>query len=182
MISRTRFVAVLAVVIIALLVAGCVTPGGDLGHFVAGVTTEVVSIPIRAIAPRSRPTPQPTPARPHPETPTATPTIIERKVYVRVPVKPTATPHLDITFAINAYRDFRYEDCLCSLEQLLQLASEQSPGYIDALIYAGASAWMLGQDQKAAQYFKKAHQLDPGCEIDVEEFTPRIVKLFDSQE
>jgi hypothetical protein len=79
---------------------------------------------------------------------------------------------------IEAYRDFRYEDSLRILEDYLASASERHPIFLEALIYASASAWMLDDDEMAASLFRKARVLNPDFQIDEDEFSPEIVEFF----
>lgn len=97
---------------------------------------------------------------------------------IKGPLISSPMPHLSLKEAQSAYRAFEYERCLSILEKQLISIPPTTPGYTDALTYAGASAYMLGDDAKAGQYFMQIHVLDPAYRIDEDEFSPQIVSLF----
>ncbi len=98
------------------------------------------------------------------------------------PTEPETTPTPEQRFPLEkaqvAYRAFEYEQCLSILKKQLSTIPTSTPGYVDALAYAGASAFMLGKESKARDYFGRIHSLDPSYRINEEEFSPDIVDLF----
>ena len=93
-----------------------------------------------------------------------------------LPSVPESDPRLKE--GIEAYRDFRYGECLGILERYLARTRQSSPAYVEALVYAGAAAWMLKDDEIASRLFRKARGLNPNFQIDEGEFSPEVMDLF----
>ncbi|MCA9442993.1 MAG: hypothetical protein KC964_19475 [Candidatus Omnitrophica bacterium] len=79
---------------------------------------------------------------------------------------------------IEAYRDFRYSDSLKMLDRYLRDTQAPLHGRVEALVYGGASAWMLGDEGRARAFFQNVRSLDPWYRIDPDEFDPDIMGCF----
>ena len=108
--------------------------------------------------------------------PKPTPKVVEKPVYVYVQVTPTPEPPrpLNIAPGIDYYRNFEYEKGLRYLEQELSWANPQCLGYLEALVYAGACAYMIRKESLAAEYFRRVQAMDQDYQIDAKDFSPEI--------
>lgn len=88
---------------------------------------------------------------------------------------------LDLSSAIEAYRTFRYKECLGLLDEILSTASPNDREYIDALAYAGAASFMLHDNSRAAAHFSQIPRLDCDYMIDADEFPPELIDFFEAQ-
>ena len=87
---------------------------------------------------------------------------------------------LETPFAegIRKYQNFDYAGCVATFEILLSNYPETTPGYVDALVYAGAASFYCGDKENAAGFFRRAKEIDPAYKIDNQTLSPEVAGEF----
>lgn len=78
----------------------------------------------------------------------------------------------------QAYREFRYEDVVRAAALVVWRDQEAAEVKAAVLIYAGASAYLLGSPYEAQDYFRDAYRLAPGIQPTANYFTEEIRELY----
>jgi hypothetical protein len=89
-----------------------------------------------------------------------------------------------LALGVRQYRDGDFEAAVFSFDSAVSKLAEQ-PGrkkeLASAYVYLGAAYVGLNHEEAAKGKFREALALDPSLELAPAEFSPRVVKLFDSQ-
>ena len=83
-----------------------------------------------------------------------------------------------LRWAVQAYKDFRYADVLFWADQVLSHGQATQRQQCQAMIWAGAAAYLRGEKEKARRYFRKVHALESHVVIPRNWFPEHLVRFF----
>ena len=87
-------------------------------------------------------------------------------------------PAVMLNRAMEAYKGFRYEEALFWTDRILAHASATRKQRLEAMVWAGAAAYLMGDLEKARQYFRKLHAYESQTLMRPEWFPKHMVRFF----
>ena len=79
---------------------------------------------------------------------------------------------------VKAYQTFRYEDVIRLAEHLITHDEATHEVLVNALVWAGAASYLMGNTPQACDYFREALMLNPQIALNKQVFPSAIIALL----